>query len=113
MAGIGQPPSMTDPGQIRVPGFTTWSPENCQLMTGHSFRPQRSSQLNSASTRGLTPSAFVKDADIPLGPSTMLGHRNQVLKQSLIRGCRIKPTHVAILSTDDESPADPTGPSTA
>jgi hypothetical protein len=52
MAGIGQSPSMTDPGQIRVPGFTTRSPENCQLMTRHCFRPQRTSQPNSASTRG-------------------------------------------------------------
>jgi hypothetical protein len=113
MTGVGQSPSMTAPGQIWVPGFTTRSPENCQLMTGHSFRPQRSSQLNSASIRGLSSSAFVNDADIALSPSSAPSQANQALDEDPIRGCMIEPTRVTTLSTDDESPANPTGPSAA
>jgi hypothetical protein len=36
-------------------------------MTRHSFRPQRSSQFNSVSTRGQMPSAFAKGDDIAVG----------------------------------------------
>ena len=41
-------------------------------------------------------------------PAATAGHTNQVLKNSLIRGCASEPTRVATLSTGDESPADPT-----
>lgn len=50
----------------------------------------------------LTLSIFGSDADNTSGPSPAPGHKNQVLKNSLIRGCTIKPTRVATSSTDDE-----------
>jgi hypothetical protein len=62
---------------------------------------------------GLSSSAFVNDADIALSPSSAPSQANQALDDDPIRGCMIEPTRVTTLSTDDESPANPTCPSAA